>query len=69
VYFRKAGKELVMVAVNGNPQPKTLKLDRFPELQQSKGKALEIIQNKSIDLLSGELKVDSQGILLLEIKE
>lgn len=69
VYFRKAGKELVMVAVNGNPQPKTLKLDRFPELQQSKGKALEIIQNKSIDLLTGELKVDSQGILLLEIKE
>jgi glycosidase len=68
VYFRKAEKELVMVVVNGNPQPKTLKLDRFPELQQSEGKALEIIEKKSIDLRSGELKVDAQGIILLEIK-
>ena len=69
VYFRKAGKELVMVAVNGNPQPKTLKLDRFPELQQSQDKALEIIRNKTISLRAGELKLDAHGIMLVEIKE
>lgn len=69
VYFRKVDDEILMVAVNGNPQAKTLNLNRFSELRKGGSKVLDVINQKTSDHLPERLELEGQGILLLEVKK
>lgn len=68
VFFRYDEKQKVMVIVNKNEQPYSLKLDRFAEALQGATQAYDVLGGKPVSLQSGALALQPGQGLLLEIK-
>jgi len=67
VFFRYKDNKKVMVVLNQNEQPATLKLDRFEEMLTGKSYGTEIITGDRLKL-DEELKLNAEGPMIIEIK-
>lgn len=66
VFFRYNDDEKVMVVLNKNPKPYSLKLDRFSEILSEGSNAKDIISGKSM-VLKNSLNLEPNTPMILEI--
>lgn len=67
VYFRYNDTDKVMVVINANDTPKTLKTERFSQMLKGYSTATDVIKNKKLSTLS-QLKLKANSALILELK-
>jgi len=66
VYFRYDGTDTVMVALNKNPEPTKLALDRFGDFIRAGSRARDALTGKAV-ALGGALSLPARSATLLEI--
>ncbi|WGK64103.1 glycoside hydrolase family 13 protein [Croceiramulus getboli] len=66
VYFREDDQQRIMVVLNNNKEPQTLKLDRFRESINTSTSGKEILSGKTFQL-DGKLNVAAKTPLIIEL--
>ena len=67
VYFRYNENDHVMVIINNNPTPQTLKTNRFQESILNYKSGNDILSAQTFDL-ANEIKIEAKSALILELK-